>query len=180
VSKEEQVRPSAPIEPVPTDLNDDEIRLQINLRLNLDEVAEIEAISLRASARRPPTKSELCRLACRMYDARRTRDRMLDRQLFGEPAWDMLLALYCLPARGELMTVTGLTYAADIPQTTGHRWQKILQLEGLIERGPHGVDLRKQTLRLTARGRSLMDSYLTRLFYCDTPVPPHPEAAGGR
>jgi DNA-binding MarR family transcriptional regulator len=179
VSKEEQIRPSTPTEQPLTEDRDDDIRLQINLRLKLDEVAEIDATALRASARRAPTKRELCQLACRMYDTRRTRDKMLGRDLFGEPAWDMLLALYCLPARGELMTVTALTYSADVPQTTGHRWQQILQQEGLIERGPQGVDLRKQTLRLTPKGRSLMDAYLVRLFYSNTPIPPHPEAAGG-
>lgn len=177
MSKEEQVKPPAPTEPVATDDND--VLLQINLRLKLDEVADVEARALRANAQREPSRNELCQLACRMYDARRARDKMLNRALFGEPAWDMLLALYCLPARGYLMTVTALTYSADVPQTTGHRWQKVLQSEGLIERGPAGADHRKQTLRLTEMGRSLMDAYLTRLFYCATPVPPHPEAAGG-
>ncbi len=103
---------------------------------------------------------------------------MLDRQLFGEPAWDMLLALYCLPARGERLTITALTLAADTPQTTGHRWQTILTEEGLIERGPLELDARKQFVRLTEKGRRLLDDYLTSLFYCDTPAPPYPEAVG--
>jgi predicted transcriptional regulator len=92
----------------------------------------------------------------------------------------MLLALYCLPARGEKLTITSLIYSADVPQTTGHRWQKVLHEEGLIERGPQGgVDQRRQVVRLTARGRALMDQYLTKLFYFDTPVPPYPDDAGG-
>jgi len=157
----------------------EDIRLQINLRLNLDEVAEVEAQQLREHARRRPTRRQLTHLACQIYDARRARARVLNEELFGEPAWDMLLALYCLPARGELLTVTGLSYAADVPQSTGLRWQDKLRDEGLIERGPTDVDARKQMLRLTQRGRGLMEQYLTRLFFCDTPVPPHPEAAGG-
>jgi DNA-binding MarR family transcriptional regulator len=157
----------------------DDVLLQIELRLRLDEVTEVEAEELRANARRPPTKRELCRLACQIYDARRARERVLDRELFGEPAWDMLLALYCLPTRGELMTVTALTYAAVVPQATGHRWQGTLRAEGLIERGPQGVDARKQIVRLTPKGRGLMDEYLIRLFYCETPAPPYPDAAGG-
>ena len=103
----------------------------------------------------------------------------MDRQLFGEPAWDMMLALYCLPARGERLTTTGLSLAATAPATTGHRWQAILTEEGLIERGPKEIDARKQMVRLTDKGRTLLEGYLTRLFYCDTPVPDHPEAAGG-
>jgi DNA-binding MarR family transcriptional regulator len=91
----------------------------------------------------------------------------------------MLLALYCLPARGELLTITALNYAADVHQTTGLRWQKTLRDEGLMERGPKGEDGRKQFLRLTTKGRTLMEQYLTRLFYSETPYPPLPEAAGG-
>lgn len=163
----------------PRDHSAEEIRLQIDLRLRLDEVAEVEAEQLRAIARRPPTKRELCQLACKIYDARRTRDRMLKQQLFGEPAWDMLLALYCLPARGELLTVTSLSLASATAQTTGHRWQSVLMQEALIEQGPPGVDRRRQFLRLTPKGRELLERFLTRLFYCETPVPPHPEAAGG-
>jgi DNA-binding MarR family transcriptional regulator len=175
VCHEEQVKPQAPA--TPADATDD-LRLQINLRLKLDEVAHIEAIALRQNARRVPSRRDLWQMACRIYDARRARDKILDRKLFGEPAWDMLLALYCLPPRGELMSVSALTYASAVPQTTGHRWQSILRDEGLIERGPQEVDARRQIVRLTPRGRSLMDDYLSRLFYCDTPFPPHPQAAG--
>lgn len=160
-------------------LSENDLHLQINLRLHLDEIAEVEAKQLLIDNRLLPTRHELCQLACRIYDARRSRDRIFDRELFGEPAWDTLLALYCLPARGEIMTVSALALASATSQTTGYRWQAILTQQGLIERGPQGVDLRKQFMRLTAKGRALMESYLTRLFYCDTPVPPHPEAAGG-
>lgn len=157
----------------------DDIRLQIDVRLRLDEVAAIEAEQLLAQSRRAPARRELCRLACRIYDARRARDRVLDRKLFGEPAWDMLLALYCLPARGERLRVTALTHAAGVPVTTGHRWQQILLEKGLIERGPEGMDARKQLVRLTETGRKLLEDYLTRLFYYDAPVPPSPESDGG-
>lgn len=158
---------------------DDEIRLQINLRLRLDEVTDAEANQLRASAQRLPRPKELCRLACRIYDNRRARDKIIDRRLFGEPAWDMLLALYCLPARGEIMTVTSLSLAASVALTSGLRWQSKLTEEGLIERGPPGIDQRKQMIRLTTIGRELMNRYLTHLYYCDTPVPKHVDRAGG-
>ena len=41
------------------------------------------------------------------------------------------------------------------------------------------LDERLHLLRLTQKGRTLLESYLTRLFYLDTPVPPYPESAGG-
>jgi DNA-binding MarR family transcriptional regulator len=151
--------------------------LQINLRLHLNEVAEVEALDLRRKRPKAPSRKELCKLACRIYDARRARDRFLDRKLLGEPAWDALLALYCCPARGEVLTVTSVSNAAGVPSTTGLRWQTILHEEGLIERGPSlDGDGRRVLVRLTKQGRDLMESYLTKLYYCDTPVPAHPEA----
>lgn len=157
----------------------DEVGFELDVRLRLDDAAQAEAERLLAESRRTPTRRELCRLACRIYDARRARDKMLDQKLFGEPAWDMLLALYCLPARGELLSVTALGHAANVPLSTGHRWQQILMVNGLIERGPQGVDARRQLVRLTHFGREMLEQYLTRLFYCDTPAPPFPEDAGG-
>ena len=146
------------------------------LRLRLDEAAETEELS--ANARGSHTKSDLSRLACRIYDGRRTRDRVFDRDIFGEPAWDMLLALYALPTRGELMTVSSLTYAAGAAQATGHRWQRILLSEGLIERQPQGIDGRKHIVSLTQTGRSLMDKFLTRLLNSETSIPTYRRKLG--
>jgi predicted transcriptional regulator len=95
---------------------------------------------------------------------------MIDRKLFGEPAWDMLLALFFFPWRNELLSVTSLSYAANVPQTTGLRWQRVLTEEGLIHRGPPGIDQRKQYMALTDEGKRLMSDYLTHLFYCDAPI----------
>ena len=145
-----------------------DILLQINLRLKLDEIANIEAKALFAQARRTPAAKQLRELASRIYDARRAREKLLDRKLLGEPAWDMLLALFFMPARGEILSVTGLCYASAVPLTTALRQQTVLAAEGLIERGPQGEDHRRHIVRLTPRGRALMSNYLTRLFYCDT------------
>lgn len=144
---------------------------QVNLRLKLDEVAEIEERWLMEGSRRAPRERELRALAERIYDARRLRSKVMGDQLFGEPAWDMLLALYCLPKRGLIITISGLSHCAEVPETTGLRWQKRLVNEGLIERGPDGVDQRKQIVRLTGDGKSLMDGYLTRLYYSDAAAP---------
>ncbi|MGZ2412302.1 DNA-binding MarR family transcriptional regulator [Sphingomonas sp. F9_3S_D5_B_2] len=179
MSRQDKLKPPQ-IEDGPPERPVDDDRLQIDLRLNLDEVAAAEEEQLRSNARRRPTRKELIRLACKMYDARRARDRLIGSKLFGEPAWDMLLALYCLPSRGELMSVSGLSCAADnIPGTSGLRWQKILLHEGLVQRGPDGTDLRRQFVRLTPKGRSLLERYLIRLFYCDAPVPPEIKSASG-
>lgn len=150
----------------------DDLLLQIDIRLHLDEVAASEVDQLREDGRTEPTGRQLAILALKIYDARRLRDRMLPEKLFGEPAWDMLLALYGLPHRGELLTISALCYASGVPTTTALRWQRTLLVQGLIERGPQGVDRRKQFVRLTDIGRHLLEKYLTKLFYCDAPTPP--------
>ena len=154
-----------------------DIRLQINLRLKLDEVVAVEATTLRAHPKREPSDKDLRQLAARIYDARRVREKVLDGELFGEPAWDMLLALSFMPARGEFLSVSGLCHASGAPATTGLRWQASLRRERLIERGPDEVDARRQFVRLTKKGRTLMQAYLTRLFYCIAPDPS--QAIGG-
>jgi DNA-binding MarR family transcriptional regulator len=145
--------------------NDD--RLHVDLRLKLDEVAAAEEQRLRHAPLRRPTRRELAELALNLYDARRGRDRMFKEELFGEPGWDMLLALYGLPYRGHALGVTSLSHAANIKPTTGLRWQKVLFDEGLIERGPHCPDTRQHLVRLSDKGRILMERYLIRLFYCE-------------
>jgi DNA-binding MarR family transcriptional regulator len=153
----------------------DDDQLHVDLRLGLDEVAAAEVEHLRRNPRRRPTRSELIRLATKLYDARRSRDRMFQDKLFGEPGWDMLLALYCLPSRGIMLGVMSLGHAANVPPTTGLRWQKLLEGRGLIERGPHVSDSRQQLVRLTEKGKSVMSRYLIRLFYCEGPAGADPD-----
>lgn len=156
------------------ELDSDSIEIHLNFRLQVEEIANVAAEQQRADARRPPIDKELRTLAYKIYKKRRLRDRIVVERLFGEPAWDMLLALYCLPARGEFLTVTSLSYAADIPQATGMRWQQSLQKQGLIERGPDGLDARKKFMRLTSAGKAMMDRILIRLFYFEPHALPEP------
>lgn len=158
------------IENVPAGFMLDDDRLQVDLRLKLNEVAELEAELLRRSARRQPSRKELSRLARKIYEARRSRDKILDKEkrgLFGEPAWDMLLALYFMPQRGQFLSVTSLAYVAYVPPTTGIRWHRILIEQGLAKLSPDVDDQRRRFVGLTSRGKALMESYLTKLYYAD-------------
>jgi len=91
----------------------------------------------------------------------------------------MLLALFFFPARGEMLGTTALSYAASTSPTTGLRWQQVLTGHGLIERGPSSFPIRRQFLRLTDKGRTLMEEYLTRIFFARGERPLYPERAGG-
>ena len=166
MSRKDQLKPPSTT-PASLEPGCDDVLLQINLRLRLDEVAEVEAKLLGDRPPRAPTRRELWNLAGRLYDARRVRERMINSNLFGEPAWDMLLALYCLPVRAICLSTTSLSHAANVPVATGARWQKTLLDLGLIRYGPHLRDDRQRLVGLTKKGKQLMEGYLTRLFHAD-------------
>jgi DNA-binding MarR family transcriptional regulator len=116
-------------------------------------------------ADREIAREDLERLASRMYDSRRERARYFNDSLLGEPVWDMLLALYCSPARGKRLSVTSLCEAAGVPQTTASRWVQMLEDRGLIERQPDESDRRRHYLILAPRGEALMSAYLSSIFH---------------
>jgi DNA-binding MarR family transcriptional regulator len=142
----------------------DDLLLRLDLRMRLDEIADIEARRPDAQKSAKPSAKELRRLARKVYEERRLRNRVFEHRLFGEPAWDMLLALYFMPSNGEMLTVTSLSYAAGLSPATGCRWHQLLSAQGLIEPGPKSSDTRKKLVRLSASGKALMGRVLARLL----------------
>lgn len=92
----------------------------------------------------------------------RNRDRrakFLNSQLFADPAWDMLLELYCAELDQRRMSVTRLCIASRVPATTGLRWLATLDKEGLITRRSDPLDQRRVFVALSDCGRSAMRHY---------------------
>lgn len=102
-------------------------------------------------------------LICQVYAARRERRHFFKASLFADPAWDMLLVTYCAHLRGEEITVSSVVLAADTPFSTGLRWLKLLENEGLLVRAAHPTDGRAALIRLTASAIDQMEAYLQRL-----------------
>ena len=113
----------------------------------------------------PVSRDRLVDFACRIYDTRQKRSRYFHSSLLGEPVWDMLLALFCLPSRWEKLTIGGLANAAGVPLTTGLRWMKLIEQKGLIEREPDPFDARRVYVRLTDRGEQVMREYLSAVYH---------------
>lgn len=82
--------------------------------------------------------------------------------LFGDPAWDILLEIFIAENIGKRLSVTGACIGAAAP-TTGLRWLRRLETEGLVMREHDGQDRRRIYVRLTARGASLMNRTLCQL-----------------
>ncbi|GAA0328886.1 hypothetical protein GCM10009087_43880 [Sphingomonas oligophenolica] len=91
-----------------------------------------------------------------VYRARRQRDAAFgkDMDLFGEPAWDILLDLLVADADGRRISITSASGAANVPPTTALRMIAILEERGLIERSDDPCDRRRSWVTLTDRGRA--------------------------
>ncbi len=99
-----------------------------------------------------PTPSELKRMAANIYASRRKRDRHLDKNLMGEPAWDMMLDLYVRQVDGKQTSITSACIGACAPPTTALRWITVLENRGLLQRYEDAKDGRRANLELTKAG----------------------------
>lgn len=110
-----------------------------------------------------PVEVKLPELACRIHSSRRERRRFFPDDLVAEPAWDMLLALFCAEARGERLSVTGLGYSVGLPQATAARWISQLTKAGLIEQQQDDRDRRRRFLKLSKVAQGNITSWLARV-----------------
>lgn len=119
-----------------------------------------EAVSRSARVLDRPTIAKM------MYSARRDRDLFFDSDLFGEPAWDLLLDLYIAYSEDRLISISSAGIAACAAPTTSLRWINALVERGLIARRDHQFDRRVSYVALTDRGiasmEQLLDRYLSR------------------
>ena len=97
------------------------------------------------------------------YRARRAREKFVDHQLLGEPAWDLLLDLYIQHARGHRVSVSSVCVAAAVPVTTALRWLDALEKRGLVDRARDGADARRVFVMLSRDGAKAMEAYLAHL-----------------
>lgn len=97
--------------------------------------------------------------AAQDYAHRRARRRYFPADLFGEPAWDLLLDLFQARLEGKMIGVTSACIAADVPLSTALRWIGVLESEGLVDRRPNAKDSRSTWVSLTDRAVAAMADY---------------------
>ena len=122
------------------------------------EVAERQPPA--ASSNDPSPETVLVARARKVMEHRRVRSRFLPAELFHEPAWDMLLALYIAQHDGRTMNVKTLVSYAEAPATTSQRWIDHLHKLGLIDRVTDMVDRRRVEVQLSETGLSAIRRYL--------------------
>lgn len=84
-------------------------------------------------------------------------------ELFHEPAWDMLLALFVAQEERRVMNVKTLVGSAHAPVTTSQRWIDHLHKLKLIDRVIDPVDRRRMEISLSDAGNVAVTAYLRRL-----------------
>lgn len=106
-----------------------------------------------------PSASEV-RAVIRM---RRLRERFFDRDLFADPAWDMLLDLMAARIERVQVAVSSLCIAACVPSTTALRWIKTMTDVGLFDRVADPDDGRRIFIRLSEGAAGGMAKYFAAM-----------------
>lgn len=128
------------------------------------EQAQVDALQRKESSEASPSKIALLTLAEEEYRNRGSRVSFLDRELFGEPAWDILLDLYIARLSSKRLPLTSLAIGSRVPYTTAHRWMVLLESRGLIERDHSGEDKRVKYVSLSNAGQVAMDRYFDQVW----------------
>ena len=114
-------------------------------------------------ATRPANDSEAARLgdiARKAFaDRRRRADIAGTSDLFGEPAWDILLLLFIAACEGRRLSLDAACSGAQVPETTALRWIAVLEKRSLIVReGPS----QRPFVKLTASANANLVGYFSR------------------
>ncbi len=98
-----------------------------------------------------------------MLTARRKRETVFGKDLFADPAWDMLLELYWAELKSRQVSTTELCLGSAVPQTTALRWIEKLERDAWILRTHDHLDGRRLWVALTPRGTETMHRYFDEL-----------------
>jgi len=98
----------------------------------------------------------------RLYAERRRRDTLFPDGLFGEPAWDLLLAMFAAREKGQTMILCKAYKAAGVSDTTGRRLLDRMEEEGLITRRRAPRSRKMRLVELTDAAAERLIAYLAR------------------
>ena len=99
-------------------------------------------------------------MARTIHRERLRRANYLPSELFGEPAWDILLDLSYAAKVRRLRSVKSACLSSQVPEATALRYIEMLVGFGLVERIDDKTDRRRKFVRLTSMGERKMQDYL--------------------
>jgi DNA-binding PadR family transcriptional regulator len=86
----------------------------------------------------------------------------LPADLFGDPAFDMLLDLFIAREENYQLSITSVVTAGHTPATTGLRWLAKIEKYGLVVRESDPFDARRSYIILNESGHSMIKEWLSR------------------
>lgn len=98
-----------------------------------------------------------------MLEFRDVRSELLPQEMFGDPAWFMLLELALIDRSGKRTSVSGLCMSAKVSQTTALRRVQDMVEVGLIVRRNDPADRRRSYISLSPEAREKLDILLDRI-----------------
>jgi DNA-binding MarR family transcriptional regulator len=98
-----------------------------------------------------------------VIEARRLRNAIFDKNLFADPAWDMLLALLEAEIAQRRLTVSSLCVAAGVPATTALRWIKVMTDSDLVRSREGQDDARRVPVELSPIASQAMRRYFSQI-----------------
>lgn len=133
----------------------------VELSVELEDLAgRLSALAREDMPRSPPLTPALVRLVFAL--------RLMGSDHFppglGEPARNMLLALYAAQLDHQRLTPTRLASSAAVPLATAVRWLDIMAERGLIRRRGDPNDRRLVRLALTPKAVAGIEAYLSAIF----------------
>lgn len=109
-------------------------------------------------------KMRIATLVSWIRSSRSLRGQFFDEELFGEPAWDILLDLYDAELKQIRVKVTGVSVGSRLPATTALRWLKALETRGFIGRCADPTDGRRVFISLTPFAIGVMDVLFEKIL----------------
>ena len=116
----------------------------------------VPASRLNGSIGEAPIDADMVRALIRI---RRLRDQFFVKDLFADPAWDMLLDLMAARLEQSRVAVSSLCIAAAVPATTALRWIRTLTEHGLFVRRHDPEDGRRVFIELSDSAAEALTAY---------------------
>jgi DNA-binding MarR family transcriptional regulator len=107
----------------------------------------------------PEQQESLRARAARERFLRGQRRKLFNPHMFGEPAWDILLALCEIDNVERRLSIAELSAITHVPLTTSLRWLSYLEDQDLVTRSISRHDQRMVLIELTDEGRRTMERY---------------------
>ncbi len=151
-------------EPLPHALNDRPVSFRPAPSAIFEPLAAIAVAE-------PATVDPSARAIRNMLKLRRRRESYFDKNLFADPAWDILLDLFAAQIEGKKVSVSSLCIAASVPPTTGLRWISAMTEDGLLLREHDPEDARRVFIRLSSMAEDSLRSYFNDIGFSEkTPI----------